>query len=209
MTHNEFMGIPWTLSTTLPRTRGLCCLQGTLGRLLSSTGNPTHPRWRQAACGPGATELPVRERPLSHRTTARLAFGRWCNDLGFDMDPSLRSNAMWLAENWSVLGSTQDGLSDPTAIRKACRKTSADNPPTPDLSIDLPPTLPAGIEVLALIARTVIASMAERGEGQEQATPKKYLAKKARGLGMEAKELTTPGRPSGPQRSLKTSRAAR
>lgn len=48
------------------------------------------------------------------------AFGKWCVEEGFDMDPSVRSNAMWLAENWPVLQSLQDDtLVHPTGIRQA------------------------------------------------------------------------------------------
>lgn len=45
------------------------------------------------------------------------AFGKWCKEMGFDMNPSVRSNAMWYALNHaSCNGCKTDG--HPTAIRQ-------------------------------------------------------------------------------------------
>jgi hypothetical protein len=52
------------------------------------------------------------------------AFGTWCLEQGFDMKPDLRADSMWLAQNWSVIGGSEDAT-HPTWIRKAFRMAEA------------------------------------------------------------------------------------
>lgn len=51
-------------------------------------------------------------------------FGQWCREHGFgNMHPVVRSNAIWLVENWDevwgVLGANYPDLSDPSDLRQA------------------------------------------------------------------------------------------
>lgn len=48
------------------------------------------------------------------------AFGKWCIEMGFDMDARVRSDAMWFAE--SVFQSLEHDLTHPTAIRQYAKK---------------------------------------------------------------------------------------
>jgi hypothetical protein len=92
-----------------------------------------------------------------------------------------------LAENWTLVCGehTPSGLSSPSELRRWFNEEQAGTPPAPELAIESPVRLTASIEQVAPVAAKVnkLATMAERGEGQEQATAKKYLAKKARDMG--------------------------
>jgi hypothetical protein len=59
-----------------------------------------------------------------HENPSNQDFGKWCEARGFDMDPSLRSDAMWYAEN---VASCDDHKTEthPHVIRKAHRKAQA------------------------------------------------------------------------------------
>lgn len=50
---------------------------------------------------------------------ADRAFGKWCKDEGFDMDARVRSDAMWLVENWGGFQQLETAESHPTGIRQA------------------------------------------------------------------------------------------
>lgn len=52
------------------------------------------------------------------------AFGKWCAMHGIVLDAAVRSNAVWMAENWAdlELADFQPGVNHPTAIRQAWRK---------------------------------------------------------------------------------------
>lgn len=127
---------------------------------------------------------------------ADRAFAQWVKDNGFDdVKPDYRTAAMWLAENWDeVVRICSDlSVSNPVALRNAHRAAQSDTPPSPELTIEVPSRLTASIEQVAPQAHKInkLASMAERGEGQEQKTAQKYLAKKAKDMGMEPEELVT------------------
>lgn len=51
------------------------------------------------------------------------AFGHWCVQQGFDMDPRTRSDAMWFSASYD---DPKTSLTHPTAIRKAHRASQAD-----------------------------------------------------------------------------------
>ncbi|MDO9234924.1 MAG: hypothetical protein Q7U28_02675 [Aquabacterium sp.] len=124
---------------------------------------------------------------------ADRAFSQWVKDVGFDdIGNRVRSDAMWLAMYWDeVSNDWNPALTHPTAIRAEFKAKQADTPPSPDLTITSPSRLTASIEQVAPQAHKInkLASMAERGEGQEQKTAQKYLAKKAKDMGMEPEEL--------------------
>jgi hypothetical protein len=74
-------------------------------------------------------------------------FGKWVKENGFgDIDFRVRSDAMWLAEEWnSVICSTDNNLSFPTEIRRAYNewlKSQEDSKASPDLpkAEDIKPT---------------------------------------------------------------------
>lgn len=73
------------------------------------------------------------------------AFGAWCRNEGFDMKPQVHSDAMWMAENWSVLHSVEDGYAHPTHIRQSHREATADTPPSPSLHIESPSRLTTSV----------------------------------------------------------------
>lgn len=119
-------------------------------------------------------------------------FGLWLTENGFeDIKRDTRADAMWLAQNWGVIGDSDNEQSHPTWIRKSFNAAQADTPPAPELTLSTPSRLTASIEQVAPQAKTInkLAAMAELGEGQEQITAQKYLAKKAHAFGMEADEL--------------------
>lgn len=140
---------------------------------------------------------------------ADRAFAQWVKDHGFDdMDRRVRADAMWLAENWAeVSKSWTPDATHPTHIKAVYTKAAEDTPPSPELAIEAPSRLTASIEQVAPQAHRInkLASMAERGEGQEQKTAQKYLAKKAREMGMETEELVTLSRKLEPAREIPAS----
>lgn len=104
------------------------------------------------------------------------AFGKWVKEHGFDdIDSTTRSNAMWLAQNWASCSDFKTE-SHPNNIRQAHRDSLKDTPPSPDLSLQAPTRLTASIEQVAPQAKTInkLASMAERGTGQEKGIPHKF-----------------------------------
>jgi hypothetical protein len=103
-------------------------------------------------------------------------FGQWCVDEGFgDIPPRSRTDAIWLATNWSEIISDLS-ITHPNAIRAAHREAIADLPPTPELTIEAPTKLTAYIEQVAPVTKTInkLAAMAERGEGQEKLTAQRF-----------------------------------
>lgn len=74
------------------------------------------------------------------------AFGAWCIEQGFDMSVNARTDAMWLAAEWTNLSHNDCETTHPTAIRKAHREGLADTPPAPDLALEVPSKVTAGIE---------------------------------------------------------------
>lgn len=141
---------------------------------------------------------------------ADRAFAQWVKDHGFDdIQASVRSNSMWLAENWAeVCNDCNPALTHPTAIRSEFKAKQADTPPAPELAIEAPARLTASIEQVAPVASKVnkLAAMAERGEGQEQKTAQKYLSKKAKEMGMEPDELVSLSRKLEPAREVPANR---
>ncbi|MFM0303991.1 hypothetical protein PQQ99_28125 [Paraburkholderia sediminicola] len=140
--------------------------------------------------------------------TSNQAFGKWCAEMGFDMKPDDRSNAMWLAENWSVLESFQNGETHPKGIRQAFNEAKPVQPPTPEVDLSTSPTPRARISIETAKKVNKLASMAECGEGQEQQTARKYLKKQAEKFGMEPGKLaelaakTDPTNGVGPDQSV-------
>ncbi len=121
------------------------------------------------------------------------AFGKWLVECGFDdIKQTTRADAMWLANNWSVLQSLDNEISHPANIRMAHNESQSDLPPTPGLTLTPPSRLTASIEQVAPQAKRInkLVAMAELGEGQEKETAQRYLNKKAKEFGMEAGELS-------------------
>ncbi len=141
---------------------------------------------------------------------ADRAFAQWVKDHGFDdIHARTRSDAMWLAENWSDVTSDLPGdLTHPRNIREWFKDQAANTPPAPELAFSAPSKLTASIEQVAPVASKVnkLAAMAERGEGQEQKTAQKYLAKKAKEMGMEPEELVSLSRKLEPAREVPANR---
>lgn len=137
---------------------------------------------------------------------ADRAFAQWVKDNGFDdIKPNVRTDSMWLAENWAEVHNGCDpDCTHPTRIRAEVRTAQADTPPSPELTIEAPTRLTASIEQVAPVAAKVnkLAAMAERGEGQEQKTAQKYLAKKAKEMGMEPEELVSLSRKLEPKAGI-------
>jgi hypothetical protein len=119
------------------------------------------------------------------------AFGAWCANEGFDMAPATRSNAMWLATNWSVLNGVQHDLTHPTHIRQEYRDLQASQAPSPSLDLSAPadPALER-IAKVAPVARKVNALAAHAaGTGPEAETARKYLKKQAAIRNMSVEEM--------------------
>ena len=93
----------------------------------------------------------------------------------------------------SLTNDLSSEVTHPVAIMAAHRDAQADLPPTPELTLTAPTKLTASIEQVAPQAKTInkLASMADRGVGQEKLTAQKYLDKKAKAFGMETGELTS------------------
>ena len=94
---------------------------------IKSTAAEQRQLWREvgAALNVGRTE-----------NISNKAFGDWCKAEGFgDIDPTTRSNAMWMARSTSVLNGVQDDLTHPTHIRQACRDAQPAPAPAPDVDL--------------------------------------------------------------------------
>ena len=118
---------------------------------------------------------------------ADRAFSAWCVNEGFDMRPNHRTDAMWLASNWStIIVNLPEGLTHPEGLRKAHRDLQASQAPSPDLDISAPADV--ALERIAKVApnaRRVTALAAHAaGTGPEAATARKYLSKQAADKGM-------------------------
>lgn len=78
------------------------------------------PQCREAWRDYGAALLAKRELMPSNKE-----FGAWVKATGLDADPASsavdRSNAIWLAQNWSVLERSKIENHHPTGIRQECR----------------------------------------------------------------------------------------
>jgi hypothetical protein len=57
-------------------------------------------------------------------------FGQWCRESGFgDMDRNTRTDAIWLAENWTeVVATAPAGCSNPKHLRQAYREATKPSP---------------------------------------------------------------------------------
>ncbi len=112
--------------------------------------------------------------------TAKQTFDQWCKEHGFDMDRRVRADAIWLAENFSVLSNrwTSD-LTHPTRIRAWAQEIQAETPPAPEVDLSTSPAPRQRLTIETAKKVNKLASMAEGGEGQEQETAKKYLKKQA------------------------------
>ncbi|OXI91592.1 hypothetical protein CFB40_02465 [Burkholderia sp. AU31652] len=69
--------------------------------------------------------------------TSNQEFGKWCVEMGFDMDARVRSDAMWLAANWSSSNNWKTGDTHPTAIRT--RSKDEPSPPAPEVDLSTSP----------------------------------------------------------------------
>jgi hypothetical protein len=119
--------------------------------------------------------------------------------MGFDMDRTTRADAMWFAT--SVVRLSEDGISHPTLIRKA--QEPKDTPaPAPELDLSASPAPRQRITIETAKKVNKLASMAERGEGQEQQTAKKYLKKQAEKFGMDVEGLTNLAEKTDPMRGV-------
>lgn len=101
------------------------------------------------------------------------------------------ADAQWFAENSGAVP-VSCTLTHPHRIRQEFNEQAVVTPPTPELSLEAPTRLTAYIAQVAQQAKTInkLASMADRGIGQEKATAQRYLDKKAQGFGMGTAELT-------------------
>ena len=116
------------------------------------------------------------------------------------MDRRRRADAMWLAENWSVVHEVDIDESHPTHIRIAhCKALRAASPaPTKDTDLsehegDHELDRVAKVRKVASKVRK-LAAMAERGEGQERETAHRYLNAQAERLGMTQDEMVETAR---------------
>jgi hypothetical protein len=121
---------------------------------------------------------------------ANQAFGAWCVNEGFDMDARVRSDAMWLAQNWAASSTSwKTGDTHPTHIRASFKAEI--QPPSPDLDISEPAN--ADLERIAKvmpIAKKVNKLAAHAaGTGPEAETARKYLRKQAEAKGMTVDEM--------------------
>lgn len=174
------------MSTLIPHTDSIVVRGISAWSRIKTTAAEQRQLWREV----GEALLVGRAQNPSNQ-----AFGLWCEDKGFDMDARVRSDAMWLAQNWESCSiEWKTGDTHPSNIRTEFKK--ADIPaPAPDLDLSAAFSVPeafAHIEKVLPVAKTVnkLSAMAERGEGQEKVTAQKYLAKKAKDIGMEPEALS-------------------
>jgi hypothetical protein len=89
------------------------------------------------------------------------AFGKWLKEHGFVFSDHpvtnrvIRSNAMWLAENWAVVGNPNNDYTNPGDIRKAFDEALEAARPLPFPDLDLEASEVAASEEAADIARAV------------------------------------------------------
>ena len=114
------------------------------------------------------------------------AFGKWCKDMGFDMDPSTRSNAMWFA-SWTPCKTLPVELTHPTHIRQWHREQTDGAPVNPDASPDM--DLAASTEVLKNHRRYKAVVDHSKGTGPEAETAKRQLKATAKKLGITEAQL--------------------
>jgi hypothetical protein len=102
------------------------------------------------------------------------AFGKWLVEFGFDdIKKDTRSDAVWMSQNWAeVSNDLTPDITHPVSIRYWLNAAQAELPPSPELTLSAPTKLTASIEQVAPQAKTInkLASMAERGFGQEKET---------------------------------------
>lgn len=130
------------------------------------------------------------------------AFSKWCAALGFDMDNSVRSNAMWMAENWASCNDYKTEISHPTALRAWVKEQASETPPAPSVDLSTSPAPRARITIETAKKVNKLVSMSESGEGQEQETAKKYLKKQAEKFGMKPDELSELAKKTDPMRGI-------
>ncbi len=75
------------------------------------------------------------------------AFGKWCAEMGFDMDPKDRSDAMWLAENWAACSEAPKTATHPNWLRRWHREQAPETPPAPEVDLSTSPTPRARITI--------------------------------------------------------------
>ena len=123
------------------------------------------------------------------------AFGRWCEERGFDMDAPVRSDAIW----WAEAAASYDGpktLTHPTALRKAHREQQA----TQALPVLLQEIAPTSTPVLTQrdaerVAKTIHRA-ASGDEGAETAL--RHLGALAKKHGMTVEGLTDSAKTGAP-----------
>lgn len=93
------------------------------------------------------------------------AFGKWCKEMGFDMDPTTRSNTMWFAQNTAVLNTVQHDLTHPTHIRQWHREQ-----PKEPLPADLQDTVVETKAVPSMDKKTAekVAKLANRASSGDE-----------------------------------------
>lgn len=115
------------------------------------------------------------------------AFGKWCKDEGFDMDASTRSNAMWVAENFSVSQQLQNKESHPTGIRQAYNEALRSGPIPLELrEVTSKPTIELDTRSAEKVVKLVKRS---KGNDEGSAIAKKHVGILAEKHGVSAKEL--------------------
>lgn len=109
------------------------------------------------------------------------AFGKWCAEEGFDMDARVRSDAMWLAENWGSVFqrlenavfcstenagfcSTETTAVTPTEIRRQYNETRKSGP----LPVDLSEITPEPIVELDQRSAEKITKLVKRSQASDE-----------------------------------------
>lgn len=131
-------------------------------------------------------------------------FSQWCARHGFDMDASVRSNAIWWASMSATITDIPGDASHPTAIRKWHRDQAP--APSPEMSLETPePTV--NLQAVAAQARKINALANSAAAGDE--TAKRHLAKKAKDFGCSVEEVVKTARAVAPELTVPPTRSRR
>lgn len=94
-------------------------------------------------------------------------FSKWCKEMGFDdMNPRVRSDAMWMAENPAVFQSLENGITHPTALRQYAKEQQN----TALLPADLSDIQAESIETIELDERSAekVAKLSRRAKAGDE-----------------------------------------
>lgn len=134
-----------------------------------------------------------------HRNIRDTEFGKWCKAHGFDMDASVRSNAMWFAQHFEVCGDHNPGDTHPDNIRAAWRRAAKARKAAEEAAKDLAGSdiedapAPTRTETVGLDKATAVKvnKLWHRSQTGDEGSPgaERNLAAYARKHGMTVPEL--------------------